>query len=684
MRRLAGGMAIFGIAFVALSWAVAGDTEIAREITEKLKYEKEAGRLQDFDINLQVTEGTVLMKGHVASQEQQQLAVDVARQIQGVKQVVNDLQIGSATAAQDRQIADAIARELSKHKQAGRLKGFHINIDVTDGAATLKGSVASEEQKKLAQESAANTPGVCGVVDQLAVDGPSNADTPAISDAEIARQIASALKQHQNHGELKGFAIDMTVQDGIVTYTGHVSNEQQIALALEAAHSVEGVKDIVSKLAVSEEDSADELASSQSTPQVDSLAAEPIWARESDPTPAIPKLEPQPVASPEPQRAETRSTPSTVAEYRAEPANLADNAKVENAIYRREADELAMRDQQIGAELMQLLQKAKQDGQLRGFGIGVHVHQAQVRLTGRVSSREQQQMAIDLARDIRGVKKVVNELTIAEPSLKQSTEGSLASDRSITAVAAATPLARDSREEGEALRIAQTLGAQLQRQEALGKLSGCDFDVKLDGTKVTLTGRVTSPEQERLILEVARQVPGVREVEGDLEIVPQTTATQTTAVPVSVQSPAYATAAVPTPGYIAYPAGPMPVDQGALMDQTPRPVGAARMVAYAGAAAVAAPLMAMNQIGGGAPAHLPGPGHAVVPARYDHPYMPGYAWPSYAAYPNYAAVTYPKQYSPTAWPYIGPFYPYPQVPLGWRKVTLKWDDGWWQLNFKSK
>jgi hypothetical protein len=64
--------------------------------------------------------------------------------------------------------------------------------------------------------------------------------------------------------------------------------------------------------------------------------------------------------------------------------------------------------------------------------------------------------------------------------------------------------------------------------------------------------------------------------------------------------------------------------------------------------------------------------------------MPGYAWPTYAAYPNYAAVTYPKQYSPTAWPYIGPFYPYPQVPLGWRKVTLEWDDGWWMLDFKDQ
>ena len=70
--------------------------------------------------------------------------------------------------------------------------------------------------------------------------------------------------------------------------------------------------------------------------------------------------------------------------------------------------------------------------------------------------------------------------------------------------------------------------------------------------------------------------------------------------------------------------------------------------------------------------------------RYDQPNLPSYAWPSYAAYPNYAAVTYPKQYSPSAWPYIGPFYPYPQVPLGWRKVALEWDDGLWYLDFTSK
>ena len=84
------------------------------------------------------------------------------------------------------------------------------------------------------------------------------------------------------------------------------------------------------------------------------------------------------------------------------------------------------------------------------------------------------------------------------------------------------------------------------------------------------------------------------------------------------------------------------------------------------------------------PTYAPGTGGGVAPAGYDQANLPNYAWPSYAAHPNYAAVTYPKQYSPTAFPFIGPFYPYPQVPLGWRKVSLEWDDGWWFLDFKDR
>ena len=88
--------------------------------------------------------------------------------------------------------------------------------------------------------------------------------------------------------------------------------------------------------------------------------------------------------------------------------------------------------------------------------------------------------------------------------------------------------------------------------------------------------------------------------------------------------------------------------------------------------------------GGPMPMGGTGVGMPPIPGRSDGPNVPNYAWPSYASSPNVASVQYPTQYSPTAWPYIGPFYPYPQVPLGWRRVSLEWDDGWWWLDFDER
>ena len=70
-------------------------------------------------------------------------------------------------------------------------------------------------------------------------------------------------------------------------------------------------------------------------------------------------------------------------------------------------------------------------------------------------------------------------------------------------------------------------------------------------------------------------------------------------------------------------------------------------------------------------------------AANGQPGMPNYAWPSYAPYPNYSAVGYPTAYPWQAFPNIGPFHPYPEVPLDWRAVTLRWDDGLWWLDFKK-
>ena len=57
--------------------------------------------------------------------------------------------------------------------------------------------------------------------------------------------------------------------------------------------------------------------------------------------------------------------------------------------------------------------------------------------------------------------------------------------------------------------------------------------------------------------------------------------------------------------------------------------------------------------------------------------MPPFAWPSYSPYPNFSRVAVPEAYPYNAWPYIGPVYPFPKVPLGWRSVKLEFEDGYW-------
>lgn len=181
-----------------------------------------------------------------------------------------------------------------------------------------------------------------------------------------------------------------------------------------------------------------------------------------------------------------------------------------------------------------------------------------------------------------------------------------------------------------------------------------------NGTAV-LMGPVSTPQEAQMVLRAADTVEGVERIENRLEVA-------------AAQQPAPAQmndrrrAALQHAGFQPEAVGesvPGPMDT-AGPGPAPAPAPAP---AYAGPAPMAY-----------APTPTGLPSHHV----YDQPNMPNYAWPSYAAYPNSAAVNYPQQYSASAWPYIGPFYPYPQVPLGWRRVELEWDDGYWQLNFRPR
>ena len=283
----------------------------------------------------------------------------------------------------------------------------------------------------------------------------------------------------------------------------------------------------------------------------------------------------------------------------------------------------------------------------------------------------------------------------------------------ILGCAAFAPLAA----RGDDQQIAQAVMQKLAKEKQAGNLKSFGIELKVDAGTVYMKGRVASPEQQKLALECAQHTSGVKQVVNELAVnqplTVQTISRETEQVSLAndslrssrtSRSATAAEGAAPTP---AIPQVPIPEVPAPLSVAQLQPAPTANLQPIAPQYQYQVPArQAVNQMprafapahsvamrtqpgpggmpAGPVPQYLPGSSGGVTPAQYDHPQMPGYAWPSYASHPNYAAVTYPKQYSPTAWPYIGPFYPYPQVPLGWRKVTLEWDDGWWMLDFQDR
>jgi len=174
-------------------------------------------------------------------------------------------------------------------------------------------------------------------------------------------------------------------------------------------------------------------------------------------------------------------------------------------------------------------------------------------------------------------------------------------------------------------------------------VEGYNIVIRYENGVAKLEGDVPSANQVQAAGFAASKVPGVGKVQNDLK----------------VSSPIAQTAFNGTAQMHPAQMAPAPMGQ----------VYPASMMMAPG----------MNPgMGGPTPSPIAGAGN------YSNPQLPQHAWPAYAQYPNSAAVQYPKQHSASAFPYIGPFYPYPQVPLGWREVSLQWDDGYWQLDFEEK
>ncbi len=588
----------------------------------------------------------------------------------------------------DKEIARQIIAKLKEEKAAGRLQGFEIDLKVEDGVVYVRGKVASREQETMVLETARLTPGVTQVLRNIQVGDPATVannssrrpqpaaapeiapPTPPPAPAPQAMQPARIARQEPEpqRSSRRNPADEATIQ----MLTGPAT-PRAINLAEQSQPRV---------LHASPAQPAAQVAPPQSVVQ----ASPPeVIIRTPPPAPRMPTAEPSPMR---------------IVQQPSQPAPQA-----------------AQRPMQLVHE------PASQSSRRSAVQIMAEpAPQAVASPAPQVAARPQYPVTRPVETPVASPIAQVNNITPASANGSTPVVQSAAAVHHEAIPAPAKP-APSANVNDKDTAIARQIITRLKQEREAGNLEGMDLDLKVENSVVWFRGTVVSAEQEKIVLNTARITPGVAKVLKDITvrksaeavaststsqaIAPDATQTvqaaavqpaqETAARPAAPQAaaPAANTAATglqsvgpaqpqlaPVHPYYAYPyAGYYPAYNQSPVAFAPAQPASAQIADAAGAATGAAPGMAPYCP---TPMHAAGGFGGAGGVRYDHPQLPGYAWPTYAAHPNYGAVTYPKQYSPTVWPYIGPFYPYPQVPLGWRKVTLEWDDGWWQLDFKDQ
>jgi hyperosmotically inducible periplasmic protein len=245
-------------------------------------------RVRGRDIDVSTNNGVVTLKGTVDDQATKEQAVSVARSVEGVRRVDDQLQVASEAAAAtiaDRSQPEPSPRGTGATGTAGtdpasrvepgwittkiqaqyfvnpEIKPWNIDVTTTSaGVVTLKGEVENAADKAEAVRIARETEGVTQVDDRLRVEGqpetsgeggvPATADAesgPAGADAWVTSKIQA---RYFLDSEVKGRDVDVTTEGGIVTLRGTVGSEAERRHAIALARNTDGVRSVTDQLQV--------------------------------------------------------------------------------------------------------------------------------------------------------------------------------------------------------------------------------------------------------------------------------------------------------------------------------------------------------------------------------------------------------------------------------------------------
>jgi hyperosmotically inducible protein len=175
MRRH--GFAILGVVMLILFSVACGESDLG--ITTKIKSRLETDRtVNASQVQVSTQNKVVTLSGAVDSPASKERAVAVARGVEGVMDVVDNLSVstavasmpksavGTASAPNDSAITVAVKQKLQEKPETAVEK---ITVDTQGGVVILTGIVKTPEEKDEVIQIARNTDGVQRVEDRLTV-----------------------------------------------------------------------------------------------------------------------------------------------------------------------------------------------------------------------------------------------------------------------------------------------------------------------------------------------------------------------------------------------------------------------------------------------------------------------------------------------------------------------------------